>query len=261
MAGLSTIAATGSGTAHGAYPEALWLRTASAITADISAGEYLGDRRLPSERALGIRLGVSRATLRKALQHLVADGVLVAHQGRGWFVASQNTQQDWPNSLESFTETAARMGLEASSIVVTSATMPVGLDDAELLGVAPGSPVVQIDRVRLLGAVRIAVDRAIIPAALAPTVGESDFSTASLYRALESNGAQLHHADSTVEARSADADSSAALGIAVGAPVLSMSQLVCDERGRPILLSRITYAGERYRLRTSFSRGRPGADT
>lgn len=149
------------------------------------------------------------------------------------------------------------MGLHASSIVVAAAPVAVGLDDAERLGVAPGSLAMRVDRIRLLGDMRIAVDQALIPCSVRPGLDAIDFTSASLYQALEDNGAQLHHADSTIEAGAADSSSSAALGIAVGAPVLSIIQLVSDERGRAVLLSRITYAGGRYRLRTSFSRG-PG---
>lgn len=256
MARLIQTAQANTPNAQGAYPEPLWLRTRDAIGAEITQGHFRGDRRLPSERELCLHLGVSRATLRKALQQLVADGLLVANQGRGWFVTSQNPGQDWPSTLESFTETAARMGLRASSIVAASSYEAVGLDDAERLGIAPGSLVMRVDRIRLLGEIQIAIDQALIPAGIAPQLASVDFSTASLYRTLEANGAQLHHADSTIEAGAADAASSSALGIAIGAPVLSMTQLVSDDRGRAVLLSRITYAGERYRLRTSFTRGR-----
>lgn len=235
-------------------PEPLWRQIADAILRDIVESALGEGMRLPPERELCERLGVSRVTLRKALAQLVDDGVLTARQGRGWFIASVARNKEWPNSLESFTETAVRMGLTPRSVVLTAATVTATLDDAEALGIAPGTRVHRVVRVRLLDTVPIATDEALVPEFVAPDFLDADWANESLYTVLESRGVQLHRADSTIEAHSASAEIADALGIAVDSPVLAMRQVVTDDAERPVLRSTIDYAGDRYRLRTTFAR-------
>jgi GntR family transcriptional regulator len=240
------------------YPEPLWIQTVELITRQIAEGTLPRGARLPPERELCIQLGISRVTLRKALTHLVHDGVLSPSHGRGWYVADASatppTARDWPNSLESFSETAARMGLPATSVVLRATAVPATIDEGELLQVAPGTALFVLERVRLLGGVPIAVDRDKLPAALIPDHDIIDFSTASLYETLARADIQLVRADSTVEATSADADLAGHLGIEPGKPVLVLTQLVVDPEDRPVLASVIQYSGDRYRLRTQFAR-------
>jgi GntR family transcriptional regulator len=243
------------------YPEPLWVQTVELIMAEIGRGALRPGVRLPPERELCQQLGISRVTLRKALTHLVDEGVLSPSHGRGWYVsapgdASAPTQRDWPNSLESFSETAARMGLAATSVVLRADAVPATIDEGEVLQVAPGTPLFVLERVRLLGGVPIAVDRDRVPAALVPDHAAIDFTTASLYEALAANGVHPVRAESTVEAVSAGDELAAHLDLETGKPVLVLTQLVVDAAERPVLSSVIQYSGERYRLRTSFVRKR-----
>lgn len=241
------------------YPEPLWIQTVELIMAEIEQGSLRPGVRLPPERELCLQLGISRVTLRKALTHLVDQGVLSPSHGRGWYVSDGSASgatatRDWPNSLESFTETAARMGLVASSIVLRAEAVPASIDDGELLQVAPGMPIFVLERVRLLGDVPIAVDRNVVPAALIPGYGAVDFTTASLYDVLASHGVEPARADSTIEAVSADHELAGHLDLEPGKPVLVLTQLAVDSADRPVLSSVIQYRGDRYRLRTQFAR-------
>lgn len=236
----------------------LWVQVIDHVVGEIDAGRLTQGMRLPPERELCARLGVSRVTLRKALARLVDDGVLESSHGRGWFVArTARARADWPNSLESFSETAQRMGLTASSRVLRSETLPATLDEAEELSIAPGTPVFHLERVRLMSGVPIAVDDSRVPAALVPALADVDFGSASLYDELRKAGLDFGRAESTIEAREADAQLSAHLAIDAGKPVLVMRQVVVDAADRPMFSSRILYAGDRYRLRTWFTRHAP----
>jgi len=238
------------------YPEALWMQARNLIASEIASGALEAGRRLPPERELCQQLNISRVTLRKALSSLVEDGLLSSSHGRGWYVAAGGgaPEREWPNSLESFTETAARMGLEPSSRVLRSEIVPATFDEAEELGLAPGSPVFVLERVRLLNEVPIAVDRARVPASFDPDFLDADYTVESLYGRLEAAGLSLAHAETTIEARKADAEVADQLGLKEADPILVMHQLVVDDDGRRILSSDIRYSGERYRLRTTFTR-------
>jgi len=235
------------------YPDPLWVQAVDALREQIASGMLQAGSRLPPERELCQRLGISRVTLRKALTALVDDGLVHSSHGRGWYVAG-DARNEWPNSLESFTETAERMGLVASSRVLTASAATATIDDAELLLIAPGTPVFRLERVRMLDEVPIAVDTAIIPLALVPGIASIDFHTGSLYRVLAEAGLDLADAETTIEARQATPYLAEQLGVALGDPTLQMHQLVRTRGERPVLASTIQYAGDRYRLRTFFAR-------
>lgn len=235
-----------------------WARAAAALEEEI-AGMAQGDR-LPSERVLGERLGISRVTLRRALGALVDAGLVTPSHGRGWFVGHgpAPVRTDWPNTLESFSETARRKGLTPSSRVLSFVTAPASIDEAEEMRIAPGSPLHRLDRVRLLDGVAVARDRSRIPADLVD-VDPDALVDGSLYATLAAAGVSPVRAEATVEAHAADDELARDLEIEPGQPVLVMRELVTTADGRPVLASTVEYAGERYRLRTTFSRSeRPG---
>lgn len=239
------------------YPEPLWIQVINLINHEIATGVLKPGSRLPPERELCQQLSISRVTLRKALSQLVEDGVLSASHGRGWYVAQAPAPgKDFPNNLESFSETAHRMGLAASSTVLRAETKAATLDEAEELGVAPGTPLFHLERVRLLDDVPIAVDVTRLPASIAPSLEAVDFATASFYEALADAGIEPFRADATIEAREAKGAVAEHLGLELGKPVLVMRQVAVDQSERPLFVSTITYAGERYRLRTHFARTR-----
>jgi GntR family transcriptional regulator len=236
------------------YPEPLWEQAKGALRARISSGELKSGARLPPERELCGLLGISRVTLRRALTALVEEGALRSAHGRGWYVAAAE-RKEWPNTLESFSETARRLGLVPTSRVLRCKAEASSLDEAEAFQIAPGTPIYRIDRVRMLDGVPIAVDESLVPGDVAVGFDSVDFTTCSLYETITGLGFQPAQADTTIEARSADAVLAAHLDIAPGTPVLEMRQIVRDRAGRPLLSSAIRYAGDRYRLRTSFLRG------
>jgi GntR family transcriptional regulator len=236
------------------YPEPLWIQAVNLIRGEIEKGILKPGMRLAPERELCRQLGISRVTLRKALGHLVEEGVLSASHGRGWYVTQAVPRKEWPNSLESFTETAARMGLEPRSKVLMAQASPATIDEAEPLGIAPGTTLFRLERVRLLDDVPIALDLSCIPLALVPEAEKVDFRTQSFYSTLSEAGVEPVRADSTIEAAKADDRAAEHLHVAPGDPLLVMRQVVLGAEQEPLFTSTIRYAGDRYRLRTSFAR-------
>lgn len=236
------------------YPEPLWIQAVKLITDEIARGVLKPGMRLPPERELCQQLSISRVTLRKALGHLVEEGVLTASHGRGWYVAAQPASTEWPNSLESFSETAARMGLVASSTVLKAEVTAATFDEAESLAIAPGTPLFHLVRVRRLDAVPIALDSTNVPVSVAPGLIDVDFAQESLYDSLAAAGVEPLRADTTIEAVEADGFAAESLNLPLGKPLLVMRQTVVDRAERRLFVSTIKYVGERYRLRTFFSR-------
>src|ERR1700755_2361104 len=119
-------------------PEPLWRLAAHGILQGVGPRKLVSGARLPAERDLFTRMSISRVTLRRALQSLVEMGVLTPSHGRGWYVSAK-VPKEFPNTLESFSETARRLGLVPSSDVLRAEEAPASLDEAEELSIAPGA--------------------------------------------------------------------------------------------------------------------------
>lgn len=237
--------------AAGADP--LYAQVARLLAEEVAGGSLTRGTRLPSERELCARLGVSRVTLRRALAELVEAGVLESSHGRGWYVTT-GVLGEPPNALQSFTETARARGLEPSARVLAAGVRPATLDEAETLAIAPGAALFALERVRLLSGVPLACDRALLPLAVAPELPDHDYAAVSLYAVLTAAGAAPSRADYAVEALAAAEPLAGRLELAPGAPVLVTDQTTYDAAGRVVELARMTYRGDRYRFRASLSR-------
>lgn len=114
----------------------------------------------------------------------------------------------------------------------------------------------KLERIRKMDDVVIAVDTSVVPLASLPDITGVDFGTASLFELLAATGASPDRADSSIEALGADEATAALLEVEPGTPLLVMRQVTTGQDQRPVALSTIAYVGERYRLRTTFSRSR-----
>jgi DNA-binding GntR family transcriptional regulator len=241
--------------ALGESPQPLYLRVYRLIADEIASGSLGPGDRLPSERELTERLGVSRATVRRALGELATDGLVEASAGRGSFVSTGPLVEP-PNALLSFTELGNRHGLRATARVLRLEARPATIEEAEMFGVAPGSDLVELERLRLLDAVPVAVDATRFPLARLPQALTTDFSTASLYDALEEAGFPPVRAAYTVEALPAPEREGALLGIDVGEPTLVAETAAYDPSDRLVELARTHYRADRYRFRATLVRRR-----
>jgi GntR family transcriptional regulator len=228
----------------------LHLEVRDSIAQDIAAGLTASGDRLPSERDLCERLNVSRLTLRRALKLLVDDGLLESAPGRGWFVAGGPISEP-ANVLLSFSDMARARGLTPSALVLSTDVRSAGLDEAEVLMVAPGSDLFEIRRLRRLDGAATSIDHSRIPLALAPGLPETDFADESLYSVLRHYGIEPTRAAAVVEAVPADAEQGRLLEVDAGTPLLSMSQVTYAQDGRPIDMGNVTYRGDRYRFRAN----------
>ncbi|HZG95656.1 MAG TPA: GntR family transcriptional regulator, partial [Mycobacteriales bacterium] len=163
-----------------------------------------------------------------------------------------------PDELMSFTEMGRQSGLTATAKVLAQDVVPATLDDADQFGIAPGSELFVLERLRLLDGVPVSVDRSRIRLALAPTLVEVDFRTESLYSALERSGAEPVRADYTVRAMAANKSQARVLGVAVGAPLLMTTTTSHTRTGEIVELGEMAYRSDRYRFRATLRR-RPSA--
>lgn len=233
-------------------------QVARAIAEQIAHGALLPGDRLPGERALRERFGVSRATVRRALASLGAEGLVASHPGRGSFVAADPLEEP-PEVLTSFSAMGAERGLAPSAQVLAAEVVPATLDEAEAFGIAPGAELFVLERLRLLDGHAVAIDRSRVPLARCPGLAAADFTSASLYAALDEAGAGPSRAEYAMQAVAADAHQAALLGVSPGFPLLRTTTRSSDARDTVVELGEMHYRGDRYRYRTTLTR-RPGTD-
>lgn len=201
---------------------------------------------VPSERALAAESGVSRMTARRALDELTREGRLVREVGRGTFVARPAV--NLPLHLTGFTEDMASRGITASSRVLRLTEERADAVSAEHLGLAEGSTVIRLDRVRLADDRPMAIERTTLDASVVPGLADVDFTGRSLYGELERRYGVLFDAgEQTIRAAIVQPQDAAELDIEEGSAVLEFVR-ISGRGGRSIERTVSTYPGDRFEL-------------
>jgi DNA-binding GntR family transcriptional regulator len=233
----------------------LYEQTHEALAELVAAGTYRPGSRLPSERMLCQALGISRLTLRRALESLVALGIIERRQARGWYVP-EGPVTGGTNELMSFARMALARGLEPTARILAATVRPATLDESEVLRMAPGAAIHDLERLRMMDGVPIGVDRSRIPLARAPWLTETDFAVSSLHVALEAHGLVPTMAEYTIGVADADSRLGGLLEVPAGRGLLEVGGVTFDQRGVPFELGWAVYRPDRYRMQTTLARSR-----
>lgn len=155
-----------------------WLRD------QIEQGVLAENTKLPSESALGSRFGVSRITVRRALQTLESENLIFRRQGLGSFVQDRQVRQGLVR-LTDFVEDMQIAGLDPSSRVIHNTPEEAPAHVARHLGVEPGTRVLRLDRLRLGDGDPIAMDRTWLPMTYAALLSPHDLESDTIFSILE----------------------------------------------------------------------------
>jgi GntR family transcriptional regulator len=199
---------------------------------------------LPSEAELCERFSVSRMTVRQALAELSNDGLVERRRGQGTFVAHRPVHRR-PGVFLSFTEEMNRRGVQATSRLLRAGMDEPRRAEVEDLGLAPGSRVVRIVRVRLADGVPVALEDAALLPELGEVLGE-DLGAGSLHGALERRGIVATRAVGTITARLARASETDLLDLAPQAALLVELRILFDQHGRAFERTETRYVADRY---------------
>lgn len=235
-----------------AAAQPLYERCLDLVAAEIQNGSLAPGARLPSERSIAESLGFTRLTVRRALIAMAEEGLVTRAPKRGWQVATGPLSEP-PNTLLSFTAMARSRGLVPSSNVLSAETREADLDEAESLQVAPGAPLMEARRVRLLDGSPVAVDRIRIAVTRLPWIRDFDWST-SLYSAMDAHGVGPARSAVCVNVLEAPTDLARLLEVPEGRGLLDVSGVAFDAQGLPICLESICYRPDRYRFRAVLER-------
>ena len=201
------------------------------------------------EGALEERFSVSRITIRKAIDDLVGEGLLVRRQGRGTFREIPKLVHEL-NSITSWTEQLKALGYVPHTASREVAEIPAPKKIAHLLQVPPGELLIQLRRTRLANAEPITLMVNYIPSRLVPGFMEANLETESLYELLGTKyGLFPAEATDTVETRPASEMESERLRIEAWAPVLVVTRVANLAGGTPLEVAVAVSRGDRYEYR------------
>ncbi len=217
---------------------------------------------IPSERRLCEQLGVSRLTLRAALDDLAREGHLTRRHGSGTYVSRPKIAQ--PLTLTSFSEDMRRRGMAPGSRTLEMAVVPAGARLGRRLQLPPEDPVVRVTRLRLADGEPMALEVLHVPAELVPGLTQADLENRSFYELMEDRyGVVISSATQTIEPTVTDREESEALDVPLHSPAFLFERTTLTASGRPMEFVRSFYRGDRYQLVTELtpSRSRNGRVT
>jgi GntR family transcriptional regulator len=207
---------------------------------------------IPSERQLSSELGVSRLTVRAALDELVREGYLLRRRGAGTFVSEPKIAQEL--TMTSFTEDMRRRGMRPESRTLELKVTPAGARLGRFLHLSPSEPILVAKRLRLADHETMAIETLHVREALVPGLSAKDLEQKSFYELLRDRyGIVIAGGTQTIEPTVTNEEESQALGVPLHSPAFLFERFTQSEQGEAVEFVHSIYRGDRYRLVTDLS--------
>jgi len=228
-------------------------RVAAELRERIALGDVGPSGSLESEALLGERHGVSRVTVRRALESLRTEGLVESRRGAGWFVAGASFSQ--PLALGTFRHAGSAVrqaGLTAARRVVDFGFRPAPDRVAASLSLEPGDDVLHVRSVRRVDGVPLDVAHEWVPAALGAGVSRADAQEPGTWATLQRSGVRIDRVRQTVTAAVTTDDDAALLSVSPGTALLLVRRVASDDQGSPVALADHRYLASRFSLEVEF---------
>lgn len=224
-------------------PIPLYFQIAQRIEKAILSGDLPAGSRLENEVSLGERLGLSRPTVRRAIQDLVDKGLLVRRRGIGTQVVHGQVTRGV--ELTSLYEDLSRSGQKPSTKILEYKVVKADGKIADKLGVVLGSDVLFMRRLRAADNVSVSIMENWLPAEFTD-ISEAELNEHGLYQILRARGITIRVAKQKIGARKASAQESADLAIEKNASLLTVDRTAYDNSGRAIEFGHHCYRPDLY---------------
>lgn len=222
----------------------LYIKLRQSLEDAIRSGKLGHGQALPPERDLAEFANVSRVTVRKAVDDLVKDGLLMRKHGSGTFVMKPVSKLQQPLShLTSFTEDMARRGYTTRSEWLERGLFTPSPDEMMQLGLKVGIMVARLGRLRIANELPLAIERASLPADVLP---DPKAVETSLYAELHRTGHRPVRAVQRISATNVGKDEAALLAVPVGSAGLTIERVSYLASGRVVEVTHSLYRGDAY---------------
>ncbi len=217
--------------ANGRYK---YVAVRDSLREQIVRGAFAEDDKIPSESALGAQFGVSRVTVRLALDELRKTGLIESRHGKGYFVRRVQAVQDL-GRLQGFGEIMAPLGIEVHSEVVELKEMTASAEVRKALKIDRGATIMRIGRRRIAGGAALSYDVSHFPIEIGERLKELDLTHVDIFALLERDlSVELGYADLSLNVVAADEMLADRLGIETGDALVRIVRLTHDRSGRPV---------------------------
>jgi len=234
-------------------PVPLYFQLQEIIRGKILSGEYPPGELIPSEKDLQKMYGVSRITVRNAINGLVFDDLLIKKQGYGTMVAFPRMLEDGNSRLKSFSEKMAGAGAEISTVVLSVLRIPATERIAGHLGIPVGEDIIYAKRLRKVDGEPLALFENYI--CTGTGVSENDDFSGSVYKLFEDKyGLVISGAEKIIEADLARSEDAALLQIPSGGPILIIRYTTFGGNGKAVEYAEGIYRADRYKYTVKLKR-------
>lgn len=234
------------------YPVPLYYRVYKELKRKILDGEYRPGDRIPPEIELVKSFGVSRLTVRRALDELKSEGLITRHKGKGTFIVGRK-EEEAMNVLKGFTDKAKQEGFSVKSHVLDNKLVEVPTELCGIFGLEQGTMVVLLRRVRFLNEDPVAIESAYLNPAVDVrilNILKRDMSKESLYEFLRNElKIPLIRAMEELELTQASSSDAKHLGIQPGACALLRKRYTYTANGKCVEFVRSIYRGDKYKFK------------
>ena len=224
-------------------PVPLYCQVAQQIEHAINEGGLAAGDRLDNEISLAKQFGLSRPTMRRAIQELVDKGLLVRRRGVGTQVVHGRISR--PVALTSLYDDLTTGHQRPRTDVLANEVLQCTDEVAAVLAVRPGSNVLYLRRLRFTHDEPLAVMENYLPEDLIP-LGERDLTRHGLYQLMRSRGVHIRVAKQRIGARSGTDEECTLLGERHGSPVITIDRATHDDSGRAVEWGRHAYRSSQY---------------
>lgn len=215
----------------------------------IEEGYWPPGSQLMTEAEMCELYGVSRTTVRQTLAQLLSEGLVRKERGRGTFVAEPKIHERLVERLTGFYDDMVAQGFEPQTRVLSSGVVPASKTVGSALGIARGTPVIRITRLRMIEQEPILLVDTYIPYALCPNLLEEDLENQSLYGVLARKyGLRPARGRRFIEAVAATEKDAQLLNIPRGAPLIYLKSMTYVADGRPMEYFEAKHRGDRARF-------------
>ncbi|MFT3719160.1 GntR family transcriptional regulator [Pseudorhodoferax sp.] len=239
----------------GAQP--LYARLREQLRTEILEGRRAPGDQLPSESELTAHHGVSRITVRQALNDLQKEGLVVKARGKGSFVARPSVAQDLTR-LRGLGEAMAGAGHQVRGRQLARRLVKAPAAVAERLGLAPGVRVLELQTLRYLDLAPLSLNHSWLPQAIGARLARLDIGNRDILSVYENElGLAVHHADLAIGAALATPAQARLLGVEPASAVLQVERVLAAADGAPLHFERTVYRADlfRYQLTTARAAG------
>lgn len=223
----------------------LYRQLVTALRESVMAGEFPKNSKIPTEMELSGKYGISRITVRSAIDELVDEGILIRRQGKGTYVAPDRLERDMRKFM-GFTEACEEGGKQASSKVLSLEIKPATEKQVKMLQLPEDVKVIYLTRARYLDD---------LPVIMEINIFSMDYSfllqeklEGSLYGLLRGRGINPSHGRRTISVCYASKQEADILDTEELAPLLLVEDMVCDDRNRPLHICKQVIRSDRYQM-------------